>query len=127
MSSTVGGAVWVSRLDDQAKIVMSRLGAERFRNAGTAELNGDNRDIRADRIAPLERCWVREHFPAVSTRQVTPWAGPRPMLPRMVPHVGRGKRAGIYYHAGHGHLGWTLSAATAESLADLLVMALGEA
>ena len=33
-------APWVSLLDDNAKIVTSRLGADRFRVAGTAELNG---------------------------------------------------------------------------------------
>ena len=31
---------WTSLLDDQAKIVTSRLGASRFRVAGTAEFNG---------------------------------------------------------------------------------------
>src|SRR5690606_30634047 len=46
-------APWVSLLDERAKIVTSRLGQDRFRIAGTAEYNGENRDIRADRIAPL--------------------------------------------------------------------------
>ena len=31
----------------------SRLGKDRLRVAGTAEFNGYNRDIRADRIQPL--------------------------------------------------------------------------
>ena len=46
-------APWVSLLDESAKIVTSRLGKDRFRVAGTAEFNGYNRDIRADRIQPL--------------------------------------------------------------------------
>jgi len=25
---------------------------------------------------------------------------------------------GVFYHTGHGHLGWTLSAATAEIVAE---------
>ena len=41
----------VSLLDEDAKIVTSRLGRDRFRVAGTAEFNGENWDIRADRIA----------------------------------------------------------------------------
>nr|WP_081073288.1 D-amino acid dehydrogenase [Burkholderia multivorans] len=45
-------APWVSLLDDAAKIVTSRLGEDRFRVAGTAELNGINRDIRADWSCP---------------------------------------------------------------------------
>ena len=35
------------------------------------------------------------------------------MMPNMMPRVGAGKRAGVFYNTGHGHLGWTLSAATA--------------
>nr|WP_206957130.1 D-amino acid dehydrogenase [Trinickia acidisoli] len=112
-------APWVSLLDDRAKIVTSRLGVDRFRVAGTAELNGANRDIRANRIEPLVR-WVRTHFPAVSTSRVIPWAGLRPMLPSMLPRVGRGRRRGVFYNTGHGHLGWTLSAATAEGVAQLV-------
>ena len=46
-------APMVSLLDEDTKIVTSRLGRDRFRVAGTAEFNGFNRDIRADRIAPL--------------------------------------------------------------------------
>ena len=110
-------APWVSLLDDRAKIVTSRLGEDRFRVAGTAELNGFNRDIRADRIAPLVE-WTRRHFPDVSTARVIPWSGLRPMLPDMLPKVGRGRRPGVFYNTGHGHLGWTLSAATAELVAE---------
>ena len=113
------GAPWVSLLDDKAKIVTSRLAHDRFRVAGTAEFNGFNRDIRADRIEPLIR-WTRRYFPEVSTARVIPWAGLRPMLPSMLPKVGRGKRAGVFYNTGHGHLGWTLSAATAEMAATLI-------
>ncbi len=64
----------VSLLDESAKIVTSRLGGDRFRVAGTAEFNGYNRDIRADRIAPLVR-WSRKLFPGMSTSAVIPWAG----------------------------------------------------
>jgi len=111
------GAPWVSLLDDSAKIVTSRLGADRFRVAGTAEINGFNRDIRSDRIAPLVD-WTRRYFPGVATSRVIPWAGLRPMLPSMLPKVGSGKRRGVFYNTGHGHLGWTLSAATAHSIAE---------
>ncbi len=61
----------VSLLDDETKLVTSRLGVDRFRVAGTAEFNGFNKDIRADRIRPLVR-WVEQCFPQVSTRQVVP-------------------------------------------------------
>lgn len=109
----------VSLLDEAAKIVTSRLGEDRFRVAGTAEFNGDNRDVRADRIDPLIS-WVRRHFPDVETSKVASWAGLRPTMPNMMPVVRAGSRPGIFYNTGHGHLGWTLSAATAELLAELI-------
>ena len=107
----------VSLLDDETKLVTSRLGLDRFRVAGTAEFNGANRDIRADRIRPLTQ-WVNQCFPGINTRQVVPWAGLRPMLPNMMPRVGAGKRANVFYNTGHGHLGWTLSAVTADMVAE---------
>jgi D-amino-acid dehydrogenase len=112
-------APWVSLLDDKAKIVTSRLGAARFRVAGTAEFNGYNRDIVAARIAPLI-AWCRLHFPGMSTRQSVPWAGLRPMMPDMMPRVMRGRNPRVFYNTGHGHLGWTLSAATADAVGALV-------
>jgi D-amino-acid dehydrogenase len=111
-------APWVSLLDDNAKIVTSRLGADRFRVAGTAEINGYNKDIRASRIDPLVK-WCNRHFPEMSTRDVVPWAGLRPMMPNMVPRVGPGRNSRVLYNTGHGHLGWTLSAATAKMVAEM--------
>jgi D-amino-acid dehydrogenase len=40
------------------------------------------------------------------------------MMPDMMPRVAPGKRPGVFYNTGHGHLGWTLSAATAQIIAD---------
>ena len=108
---------YVSLLDDNAKIVSSRLGKDRFRVAGTAEFNGYNKDIRADRINPLIK-WCNELFPKVSTEHAVPWAGLRPMTPSMVPRVGSGNLPGVFYNTGHGHLGWTLSAFTSKQISD---------
>ena len=116
----------VSLLDDATKLVTSRLGPDRFRVAGTAEFNGEDRNIRADRIRPLVD-WVRDCFPGVDTRRVVPWAGLRPMLPNMLPRVGRGKAANVFYNTGHGHLGWTLSAVTADMVAGTVASAFGDA
>lgn len=110
-------APWVSLLDDRAKIVASRFGENRLRVAGTAEFNGENRDIRADRIRPLVS-WTEKYFPGISTEHSTPWAGLRPMTPSLLPRVGRGKMPGVFYNTGHGHLGWTLAGATAEMVAE---------
>ncbi len=39
------------------------------------------------------------------------------MMPNMMPRVGAGRRANVFYNTGHGHLGWTLSAVTADMVA----------
>jgi len=108
----------ISLLDDQAKIVTSTLG-NRFRVAGTAELDGENYDIRRDRIEPLLN-WVHDNFPKIDTSNYSSWACLRPMTPNMMPIVRKGKNKKVFYHAGHGHLGWTLSPATAKKLTELI-------
>ena len=113
------GAPNVSLLDDETKLVTSRLGVNRFRVAGTAEFNGVDYDIRADRIQPLIK-WVAQCFPIIDTRSVVPWAGLRPMMPNMLPRVGAGRAPNVFYNTGHGHLGWTLSAITADMVGDVV-------
>lgn len=125
-TSSREGAPTVSLLDDETKLVTSRLGPDRFRVAGTAEFTGYNKDIRADRIRPLVD-WVNECFPQVNTRQVVPWAGLRPTMPNMMPRVGQGRQKNVFYNTGHGHLGWTLAAATADAVAALMQETAGDA
>jgi D-amino-acid dehydrogenase len=109
----------VSLLDDQAKIVTSSLG-NRFRVAGTAELIGENYDITRDRIQPLLD-WVHTNFPRINTHDYTQWACLRPMTPNMMPIVEQSKKnKKVFYHTGHGHLGWTLSPATAKMVVEVI-------
>ena len=108
----------ISLLDDQAKIVSSTFG-NRFRVAGTAELAGENYDIRKDRIDPLLK-WVHENFPKIDTNDYSSWACLRPMTPNMLPIISKSKKYPVYYHTGHGHLGWTLSPATVKQLIEVL-------
>jgi D-amino-acid dehydrogenase len=107
----------VSLLDDQAKIVTSSLG-NRFRVAGTAELAGENYDIRKDRVQPLLD-WVHKNFPNINTHDYTSWACLRPMTPNMMPIVKQSsKNPKVFYNTGHGHLGWTLSPTTAKQVVE---------
>ena len=109
----------VSLLDDQAKIVTSSLG-NKFRVAGTAELAGENYDIRYDRIKPLLD-WVHTNFPNINTHDYSSWACLRPMTPNMMPITKRSdKNNKVYYNTGHGHLGWTLGPVTAKRLAEII-------
>ncbi len=113
-------APWVSILDDSNKIVTSRLGRSRLRVAGTAEFNGYNLDIIQARIRPLIK-WANEMFGDINTKDIKPWAGLRPMTPNMMPIVRKSiKRQDIWYNTGHGHLGWTLSAFTGSTIANLI-------
>lgn len=109
----------VSLLDDEAKIVSAKLG-NRFRVAGTAEMDGENYDIRKNRVDPLLN-WVHENFPNIDTRNYSSWACLRPMTPNMIPIVKQSrKNPKVFYHCGHGHLGWTYSPATANQLAAMV-------
>lgn len=56
----------------------------------------------------------------MNTRSVIAWAGLRQMMPAMLPRVGRGKSPCVFYNTGHGHLGWTLSAVTADMIGDVM-------
>ena len=109
----------VSLLDDESKIVTAKLG-HRLRVAGTAELAGENYDIKFNRIKPLLN-WVHENLPNINTHNYSSWACLRPMTPNMMPIVKQSKnKNNVFYHCGHGHLGWTYSPSTAYSLAEMI-------
>ena len=113
-----GNAPWVSLLDEEAKIVTARLGKNRLRVAGTAEFNGYNTDIIQARIRPLKH-WAERMFEGINTEDIQPWAGLRPMTPSMMPIVKQSNnKSNVWYNTGHGHLGWTLSAYTAQTIAE---------
>lgn len=115
----------VSLLDDQAKIVTASLG-NRFRVAGTAELNGENYDILRDRIEPLLK-WVHTNFPDINTHDYTQWACLRPMTPNMMPIIKQSDKCKkVFYNTGHGHLGWTLGPYTGKTVACLIKSYLDE-
>jgi D-amino-acid dehydrogenase len=43
------------------------------------------------------------------------------MTPNMMPVVKQSKKnKKVFYHAGHGHLGWTISPATAKQVVELI-------
>jgi D-amino-acid dehydrogenase len=111
-------APWVSMLDEATKIVCSRLGPDRLRVAGTAELTGMNWDITRSRVDPLIN-WVHSRFPQVNTREYTPWAGLRPMTPDQMPVIRQSVSSDrVWLACGLGHLGWTLSPGVTRTLVD---------
>ena len=106
----------ISLIDQPLKIVSSRLG-NKLRIAGTAEISGYDPKVNIERIQPL-LAWVNNYFPNIKIEDYSSWGGFRPMSSNMMPVLSESKVKGVFYHSGHGHLGWTLSAATAEIIAD---------
>ena len=99
----------VSLTDDEAKIVITRLG-ERLRIAGTAELSGWSTDLNPVRCEAL----VKRASAISSPRRgsgATPtyWTGLRPATPSNVPLVGATRIPNLWLNTGHGTLGWTMA------------------
>jgi D-amino-acid dehydrogenase len=109
----------VSLTDDEYKLVFSRLG-DRLRIAGTAELNGYDRDLNRVRCEAIVRR-VEELFPgAGDAEQAQFWTGLRPATPSNVPIIGRSKLANLYLNTGHGTLGWTHACGSGKSIARIV-------
>ena len=75
--------------------------------AGTAELNGYDRDLDRVRCEAIVKR-TEELFPgAGDTEQAQFWTGLRPAAPSNAPIIGRSTMANLYLNIGHGTLGWT--------------------
>ena len=109
----------VSLTDDEYKLVFSRLG-DRLRIAGTAELNGYDRDLNRVRCEAIVRR-VEQLFPgAGDTEQAQFWTGLRPATPSNVPIIGKSKLPNLFLNTGHGTLGWTHSCGSGKSIARIM-------
>ena len=119
----------VSLTDDEYKLVFSRLttaptasapGGDRLRIAGTAELNGYDRDLNRVRCEAIVRR-TEELFPgAGDTTQAQFWTGLRPATPSNVPLIGRTKLGNLFLNTGHGTLGWTHACGSGKSVARIV-------
>jgi D-amino-acid dehydrogenase len=117
----------VSLTDDEFKLVFSRLTpqegdprGDRLRIAGTAELNGYDRDLNRVRCEAIVRR-VEQLFPgAGDTTQASYWTGLRPATPSNVPIIGQSKIANLYMNTGHGTLGWTHACGSGKSIARIV-------
>jgi D-amino-acid dehydrogenase len=117
----------VSLTDDEFKLVFSRLTpqdgdprGDRLRIAGTAELNGYDRDLNRVRCEAIVRR-VEQLFPgAGDTTQASYWTGLRPATPSNVPIIGQSKISNLYMNTGHGTLGWTHACGSGKSIARIV-------
>ena len=109
----------VSLTDDEYKLVFSRLG-DRLRIAGTAELNGYDRDLNRVRCEAIVRR-VEELFPGAGDAAGAQfWTGLRPATPSNVPIIGRSRLPNLYLNTGHGTLGWTHACGSGRSIARIV-------
>jgi len=113
----------VSLTDDEFKLVFSRYTAadgDRLRIAGTAELNGYDRDLNRVRCEAIVRR-VEQLFPgAGDASQASFWAGLRPATPSNVPLIGKTRLPNFFLNTGHGTLGWTHSCGSGKSIARIV-------
>lgn len=112
-------APFVSLIDEELKVVVSRLGS-RLRVAGTAEFTGYDLSINRTRCeAILQR--AQTLFPgAFDPSEPNFWTGLRPATPGNVPLIGRTPIANLYLNSGHGTLGWTLACGSGHALAEIV-------
>jgi D-amino-acid dehydrogenase len=122
-------APFVSSIDDEVKVAMSRLG-DALRVAGTIELSGYdatlNSQLAQDRCRMLAQR-IEQVLPGVCDTRLPEeggdpqfWAGLRPATPTNIPFIGRTKVAGLWVNAGHGTLGWTHGAGSGKAIAELI-------
>lgn len=104
--------------DDALKIVYSRIG-DRIRVAGTAEFAGYNTEVRDKRITPIIN-GIKTLFPKTNLKFYDEWACLRPTTPDGPPIIGKSKYPNLYINSGHGTLGWTQAAGSANLLADII-------
>lgn len=109
----------VSLTDDEYKLVFSRLG-DKLRIAGTAELNGYDRDLKRVRCEAIVRR-TEALFPGAGDTSLAQfWTGLRPATPSNLPVIGRSKLPNLFLNTGHGTLGWTHSCGSGKSIARIV-------
>jgi D-amino-acid dehydrogenase len=113
----------VSLTDDEYKLVFSRYtsaSGDRLRIAGTAELNGYDRDLNRVRCEAIVQR-VEQLFPgAGDSTQAQFWTGLRPATPSNVPLIGKTRLPNFFLNTGHGTLGWTHACGSGKSIARIV-------
>lgn len=91
------------------------------RVAGTAEFTGFDSSLDPHRIANLQRLLNRV-LPCAEFEldKVRAWCGLRPTSADGMPIIGPTPYPSLFVNSGHGHLGWTLAAGSADLLEGLI-------
>ena len=102
------------------RVVFARIGA-RMRIAGLAHVRGHDLDL-DDAFATDMLATASNVFPGAGdyAQLQSNWCGLRPLTPDGLPCIGKTKIENLYVNAGHGGLGWTLAAGSADLLAQVV-------
>jgi D-amino-acid dehydrogenase len=109
----------IGGVDEESLVAYAPYG-DRLRVTATAEFSGYGRHHRPSDFAHMLKT-MKQLFPAgANWSQAEYWAGLRPMTPEGTPILGQGRQTNLWYNCGLGHMGWTMSHATARLTADLI-------
>ena len=109
----------ISVTDFAHKTVYAKLG-NKLRIAAMVDIGYGKQGIRPKRIAALKRS-VAQTFPKLTgIENALEWSGLRPSTPEGPPILGRTPIKNLWLNVGHGSLGFTLAAGSAEVIADLI-------
>jgi D-amino-acid dehydrogenase len=110
---TIGGV-------DEENLVAYAPYGDRIRATATAEFSGYDRSHKPQDFAHMLKI-MRELFPSGADWSACEyWAGLRPMTPEGTPILGKSPKRNLWLNTGLGHMGWTMSHATARITADLI-------
>ncbi len=115
-------------LDFERRFVTARLGPHRLRIAGLADFRGDfrggKRRLRPERLQLLREraaALLPELAERIHGHPGEAWTGLRPMTPDGPPLIGPTPVEGLWLNTGHGAMGWTMAAGSADLLADRML------
>lgn len=105
----------LSITDYERRIVYAPL-TQRLRVAAMVDIGATSTSLNPSRLGVLQR-QAGETFPTLDFEQATPWAGLRPATPTGKPIIGPHPHLkNLWLNIGHGALGFTLAAGSAEAL-----------
>lgn len=107
-------------VDDHLHAAVVPLG-DALRIAGTAEFAGYNLKLVPARVRNV-LALLHEVLPqaALDPASAKPWTGLRPMSADGVPIISSTSVTDLMVNTGHGHLGWTMAAGSAQLLTSML-------
>ena len=107
-------------IDEDHLVSYARYG-NRLRITSVAEFAGDDESLVSGRLKVITDFAHWMCGDALDYANVEQWAGLRPATPATSPYIGRvAAVSNLWINAGHGQLGWSMSAGSGRLLADAM-------